>query len=189
MNLRVKKVDVQILLVIFLFLEPWWLTTVKIVDLFYNLGKLVVCCWVVLYLLKTKFMLSKLSCLFITYRIYICVISAYRGVFDIGYLSESLQYICFFVLLDYFILKYKIRILKLVVLIMCMLLVFNLITYTPSGIIFEADSGYYLLGIRTRIAELAVPAMGLVLYLVKQTKKHRILFIFCLYKCNFILYS
>ena len=179
--IKINKIDIQIFLMLLPFMEPWWFTRVGIIDFVFDFAKLCVCFIVLIMILDKKIRIGSISLLFMVYRIYICIVTVLEGITVLGYFSESIQLVCFCMLLEYFIKKYGIRVLKSVVILFSIILVLNVITYTPGGIIFEPNSGYYLLGIRTRIAEVAFPAIGIALYNYRTTKKNKILYyiVFC----------
>jgi len=170
MNWKISKVDLTMFMLFFSFLQPWWFTTLGVIDLLYDIVKFGICAYVVLLIFKKKARFSSISITYAVYRMYIFINTCVQGNLSIGYLSESIQYICFIILLEYFIQKYKLRPLKSILFCFCVLLVINILTYTPNGIIFEAPTENFLLGIRTRLADLAIPAMGLSLYYFKTTK-------------------
>lgn len=174
-NWKISKIDLSIFLLLFPFLEPWWFTTIGWLDFLYDAVKLLICAYVIILILKKKAKLTVFSTIYAVYRIYIFCNTLVQETLSIGYLSESIQYICFIILLEYFISKYGIRVLKSVLFGFCIILVLNLITYSPNGIVFEPDSEYFLLGIRTRIADLSIPAMGLSLYYCESTKKGKMM--------------
>lgn len=171
MNWKVSKADLIIFMLCFPFLQPWWFTTISWLDFLYDGVKLGICIYVILLIFKKRAKFSSLSIIYTVYRMYVFLNTCIQGTISWGYLSESIQFICFIVLLEYLIQKYKIRPLKSILFGFCALLVFNLLTYTPDGIVFEAPTENFLMGIRTRLADLAIPAMGLSLYYFKTTKK------------------
>lgn len=176
MCIKINKQDLKIFLMIFSFMEPWWFSQNFIIDKIFDLVKLYICFGIIVNLTKNKIKMGGISKLIFCFRCYICIVTVVRGLPVLGYLSESIQYVCFIILLEHLLQCYGVRLVKIVSVSFAVILVLNVITYTPGGIIFEPSSGYYLLGIRTRIAEVAFPAIGIALYNFKITKKHKILF-------------
>lgn len=171
LKIRIPRVDLKIFLLVFPFLEPWWFTRNGIIDGIYDLTKLCICAYVIFLLYEKQVRKSPFVIIYVIYRIYICTVTVVRGIYDIGYISESIQYVCYVLLLNYLIHEYGIEVVKCLTIGILLLLILNVLTYTSGGIIFEPSSGYYLLGIRTRVAEVAIPAMGMSIYYNKSTSK------------------
>ena len=171
--IRINKRDFWLFLILFSFMEPWWFTTIGIIDKLFDAFKFLMVLVVVIKMFKGELRIGPMALLILCHRTYICVVSVLRGLMIMGYISESIQFIAFAILLEYYIRKDGCRTLLSVEYCFATLLVLNILTYTPSGIIFEPGSGYYLLSIRTRIAEVAFPAIGLALYNVKLTGTHK----------------
>ena len=178
--MKINKLDLRLFFMIFPFFEPWWFTKIGLLDGLYDLMKFAVCFIVLYCLVKKQYHIGKIAFIFAIFRFYICAITVVRGLNVTGYLYESIQFVCFLILLQNLLERYGIKVLKIIVLSFAIILTANLATYTPGGIIFEPTSGYYLLSIRTRIAECAIPAIGLALYYHNITKKGKMLLVFIL---------
>lgn len=173
--MKIRKLDLRLFILISPFFEPWWFTRVGLLDNLYDLTKFAICFLVIYHLVKGQYCIGKIAFIFGVYRLLICAVTVARGLNVIGYLSESIQFICFLILLQNLLERYRVRILKIVLVSFALILMVNLLTYTPEGIVFEPNSGYYLLGIRTRIAECAIPAIGIGLFYCRLTSKGKTL--------------
>ena len=173
-SIKIDKVDLRIFLFLIPFFQPWWLTRIGILDNVYDLFKLLICFLVLTRILQNKVKISLFSKIYVAYRVFICGVSLWGDAFDFGYLLESFQFIGLIILLENLIKLYGKRVLKIICIIFSIILFINLITYTPSGIIFEPN-GFYLLGIHTRIAELAIPTIALALFYNKSSNKGKLI--------------
>lgn len=173
--MKISKLDLRLFILIFPFFEPWWFTRIGLLDSLYDLVKFAICFLVVYYLVKGQYHIGKIAFIFGLYRFLICIVTVVRGLNVIGYLSESIQFVCFLILLQNLLERYGVRVLKIVLVSFALILMANLLTYTPGGIVFEPNSGYYLLSIRTRIAECAIPAIGIGLFYYRLTNKGKTL--------------
>ena len=173
--MKISKLDLRLFILIFPFFEPWWFTKVGLLDNLYDLTKFAICFLVIYHLVKGQYRIGKIAFIFGLYRLLVCAVTVVRGLNVIGYLSESIQFVCFLVLLQNLLERHGERVLKIVLVSFTLILVANLLTYTPGGIVFEPNSGYYLLSIRTRIAECAIPAIGIGLFYHRLTNKGRAL--------------
>lgn len=171
--LKIEREYLYIALLILPFFQPWWLTTIKTVDILVDVWKLLVVLYVILMIGYKKVKISYFTLIFTLYRSFVFAISVYHYELsvDIGYLKESIFLISYLITFEHLMKKSELKVLQTVLFAFAVNLLFNLITYTPDGIFFDRNSGYYLLGIRTRIAELAIPAMGLAIYYSKRMER------------------
>lgn len=173
---KIKCSSLKFFLIIFVFFEPWLFTRISLVDAIFNLLKLGICMVTFMGLIKKIYSWSSVGIIFLIYRVFVCVVTIYHGQLPIGYIVESIQLFFFFVIVEDYIKKKGIDCLRIILGVSCFYLVLNAILLLAGGV--EVDGVVsHLFGIRTRIADIAIPMIGLAAYYYKSTTKGKILLV------------
>ena len=172
-KIHIKKEDIIWFFVLLAFLEPWWFITISGLDLLINIFKL--CCggYVFYKMIHDSIHVRSFFTLFAVYRGFIVIRTIMCGSPEwTAYLTESIQWLIYIYLLEILIVNKNRQIISILTNILAVILFLNVITWTPNGLLLDPGQGYFLLGVRTRIADVAIPAMGLFLF-EKKLKKEK----------------
>lgn len=168
MKVKMKKKDFILFFALFAFLEPWWMITVPVLDFVFNLCKAAVGGWILYDGWKRQFKANWLLLFFALFRVLVVVRTIWCGSNEWpGYLMETLQWGVMILFLIRTAEVRKEELLRMVTFTFAVILALNILTWTPDGLLLDPGKGYFLLGIRTRIGDAAIPAMGLVLFEMK----------------------
>lgn len=176
LHLRIQYSSLKLFLIIFVFFEPWLFTRIQLVDAIFDLLKLGICLVTFIGLMKKIYSLSSVGIIFLMYRVFVCVVTVYHGQLPIGYIVESIQLFFFFVIVEEYIKKKGIDCLKIILGVSCFYLIINAILLLLGGVEIGGAISH-LFGIRTRIADIAIPMIGLAVYYYKSTKRGKMLLI------------
>lgn len=155
--MKIKKSYIVTFCIIMSFIQPYGLRVNRVIDTFFNIVQLVTTLMVLVKLTKHQLNINLFVGLFMLYRIYVCMVSFFLGVDFSSFLKESILYAVICIHISNLIEKKNGEDIRIIIDVLLFILALNIITYP-----FSTD--YFMIGIRTRICDIAFPSIALSWY-------------------------